>query len=164
VPYKDPEARRATKRKHYDKNRERYRKEARERYRALVATESGKAKINEQRRLAARNWRKNNPEKWAVERNKIRLDRYNLTQEAHDAMLAAQEGRCAICSVEFTGTPHIDHCHASGRVRGLLCGLCNTGLGKFRDNPVFLTRAVSYLQRGSLCTPPAKSAGTAKGS
>lgn len=70
-------------------------------------------------------------------------------------MLALQEGGCAIClrKIEFNGFAnditaiHIDHCHQSGDVRGLLCGPCNRGLGLFNDDPTRVLAAASYLKR-----------------
>lgn len=65
-----------------------------------------------------------------------------------------QGGKCAICKVAPPGgvfrenekaTLCVDHDHATGEVRGLLCGQCNTGLGMFRDNPANLQRAIEYL-------------------
>ena len=62
-----------------------------------------------------------------------------------------QGGICAIC-----GLPErvknkklsLDHCHHSGRLRGLLCNRCNTGLGSFKDSPLLLRKALKYLKRG----------------
>jgi len=71
---------------------------------------------------------------------------YGLTVEQVEQM--ALTG-CAICrTTDWNGRharPHIDHCHETGRVRGVLCSECNTGLGKFKDNPNLLRRAVEYL-------------------
>lgn len=71
---------------------------------------------------------------------------YGLTPDQVDEM--AQAG-CAICGTHaWTGRhkgPHVDHDHTTGAVRGILCHECNTGLGKFRDNPDLLERAVAYL-------------------
>lgn len=63
-------------------------------------------------------------------------------------MLAEQGGVCAICrKVRPNGRRlHVDHCHESGAVRGLLCYSCNTGLGAFRDNPDVMVAAIEYLQ------------------
>ena len=72
---------------------------------------------------------------------------YGITPEQFDAMLAAQGHRCAICQTELT-RPCLDHDHGpSNAVRGVLCTLCNTGLGGFRDNPEFLRAAITYLER-----------------
>lgn len=75
---------------------------------------------------------------------------YGITLDQYDLMLASQEGRCAICR---SGNPRgngkhfaVDHCHSTGKVRGLLCAHCNTVLGKMNDNPDTLLRAVEYLK------------------
>lgn len=74
---------------------------------------------------------------------------YGLTEEAYESLREAQANRCAICNELFTKTPHVDHCHATGEVRGLLCGGCNRGLGHFKDEVVRLRAAIKYLKRGS---------------
>lgn len=71
---------------------------------------------------------------------------YGLSMAQHDAMLAAQGGGCAICLSPLL-VPQVDHCHASGAVRGLLCKPCNLALGLMRDNPEALERAASYVRR-----------------
>lgn len=62
-------------------------------------------------------------------------------------MLSGQDGRCAICGVSVLPPKKavVDHCHATGRVRGILCPNCNLGLGHFYDTPALLWRALSYL-------------------
>jgi hypothetical protein len=70
--------------------------------------------------------------------------KYGVTAEAFAAYLIQQSGRCAIC-VEPMPRPCVDHDHATGRVRGLLCPACNLGLGKFQDDLDRLRRAVNYL-------------------
>jgi predicted nucleic acid-binding Zn ribbon protein len=76
---------------------------------------------------------------------------YGITAEQYEGMLKAQDYRCAICrSDEWRGknnSPHVDHCHTSGEVRGILCGNCNHGLGKFEDDPVRLRAAAAYLEK-----------------
>lgn len=73
---------------------------------------------------------------------------YGISVEQFDRMFSVQGGRCAICLGAFTsdhnGKPRVDHCHASGRVRGLLCLNCNAGLGSFGDNVATLLRAAEY--------------------
>lgn len=73
--------------------------------------------------------------------------RYNLTIEQRDAMVIAQGGACAICAELFVKAPHIDHCHETGVVRGLLCDLCNRGLGYFKDSFDRLRRAANYIEK-----------------
>lgn len=71
---------------------------------------------------------------------------------AFDALLKKQGGRCAICWVIPTkGIGRetklaVDHCHATGRVRGLLCMNCNVGLGLFKDSQARLAMAIAYLR------------------
>lgn len=71
--------------------------------------------------------------------------RYGLSTAQFDAFVLGQEGRCAICRAELRKL-NVDHCHDSERVRGLLCTTCNTGLGKFGDDPTVLRRAAAYLE------------------
>lgn len=70
--------------------------------------------------------------------------KYGLEREEFDAMVLAHEGRCALCLV---ATPDliVDHCHQTGRVRGLLCSRCNTGLGLLGDNDTAIANALAYL-------------------
>lgn len=79
-------------------------------------------------------------------RNAHLLRKFGITLEQHDAMLATQGNACIICRRPFTKTPHVDHCHASGQVRGLLCSDCNPMLGFARDNPAVLKAAAEYLE------------------
>jgi hypothetical protein len=77
---------------------------------------------------------------------------YGLTVDQYDSMVKQQNNSCAICDIVFDsgikGTkPHVDHCHVTGRVRGLLCSKCNTLLGMANDNKVVLENAITYLDR-----------------
>jgi hypothetical protein len=74
---------------------------------------------------------------------------YGITPDAYEAMLSTQGSRCALCHTDTprgSGRFHVDHCHATGKVRALLCHECNTGLGKFKDNTELLARAIAYLE------------------
>ena len=75
--------------------------------------------------------------------------RYGITLAERDAMLAAQGYVCAICGTDNPGKGdwHTDHCHSSGRVRGILCNNCNKLLGHARDNTDTLRNAIEYLGR-----------------
>lgn len=75
-----------------------------------------------------------------------RFRQYGMTREQFDAMVEAQSGLCLICE-KPPGVQglHIDHNHESGQVRGLLCEVCNKGLGCFRDDPELLYAALRYL-------------------
>ncbi len=77
---------------------------------------------------------------------------YGISLEDYEGMLASQGGRCAICGRSDPGDQRrrnfaVDHDHTSGRVRGLLCGLCNTGLGQLQDSEEILEAAISYLRK-----------------
>lgn len=78
--------------------------------------------------------------------NLLRL--YNITEEVFQQMLISQGSVCAICRTQDWGPhgPHVDHCHATGKVRSILCGLCNKGLGNFKDDPDRLRTAADYVE------------------
>lgn len=78
------------------------------------------------------------------------LRKYNLTLLEYDKMLARQAGRCAVCQSKKPGGRSglfaVDHDHETGKIRGLLCNKCNTGLGLFDDDPDSLVNASTYLR------------------
>ena len=78
-----------------------------------------------------------------------RKKKFGLTKEAFNALLSCQDGKCAICKRPLGDEfgCHVDHCHATGKTRGLLCFWCNPGLGQFEDNPERLEAAAAYLRR-----------------
>jgi len=76
-----------------------------------------------------------------------RLKRYGISKEDYLALLADQEGLCAICEEDNDRGLVIDHNHLTGVVRGLLCRQCNMALGAFQDNPLLLLRAAAYLRK-----------------
>ncbi|MFJ9138895.1 endonuclease VII domain-containing protein [Streptomyces sp. NPDC102256] len=81
-----------------------------------------------------------------AERNRISYFRrkYGLTPAELDAMVAEQRGICCICLT--APAEHVDHCHQTGRVRGVLCFSCNAALGQFKDRPDAIRRAATYLE------------------
>jgi Autographiviridae endonuclease VII len=73
---------------------------------------------------------------------------YGMTIEAYEALEQQQGGVCAICEGPPLGRAirlHVDHCHETGRVRGLLCGKCNTAIAFLGDNPNLLKRVADYF-------------------
>lgn len=112
-------------------------------------------------RERAKQWKLDNPEREAARQAAYRASgrkgvsdrksylkrKYGITPEQYDALLAKQEGGCAIC-----GRPprrdialHVDHEHGTGRIRGLLCFRCNNALGDFDDDHDRLVHALTYL-------------------
>ncbi len=69
---------------------------------------------------------------------------YGITEAQRDEMVASQQGVCTIC---LKGPAvHVDHCHETGRVRGVLCFNCNAALGQLGDDPDTFNRAIAYLE------------------
>lgn len=74
--------------------------------------------------------------------------KYGLTSEEYELMLEKQEYRCAVCRCTENGrTWHIDHCHNTQLVRGILCDNCNRGLGHLKDDLEIVRRLVTYLEK-----------------
>ncbi|WP_428950971.1 endonuclease VII domain-containing protein [Streptomyces sp. cg35] len=96
-------------------------------------------------------WRTKNQERYhRSQRNATLKKKYGITVDDYERMLAEQDGCCAICpstALEESKFFHVDHCHATGRVRGLLCNACNRGLGQFADDPDRLRTAAAYIER-----------------
>lgn len=98
-----------------------------------------------------------NPEKHLHVQRKSRLKKYGLTPEDYAQKLIAQNNSCEICGTKEAGGRtykhtrwvafSVDHCHATGKVRGLLCRSCNTMLGLLQDNVDLATRAINYLEK-----------------
>jgi hypothetical protein len=75
------------------------------------------------------------------------MKRYGLTEAALNAMKRTQGYRCAICR-KLLGKGkqvHVDHCHKTKRIRGILCAGCNSAIGKLGDTAAGLRRAIAYL-------------------
>jgi hypothetical protein len=112
--------------------------------------------------LVFKNWRKKHPrpkkEKKKQSPGKWR-GRQWVTNSDYQKMLKTQNGVCAICGNHETGIVRngntkgkgkvralaVDHCHKTGKIRGLLCGQCNIALGAFKDDTDILASAASYL-------------------
>ena|SRR3990167_2152743 len=84
------------------------------------------------------------------EKSRLRLKarrletRYGLSVDAYQELYKIRDGKCDICGIKKEKLD-IDHCHKTNKVRGLLCGKCNRGLGMFMDNPELLEKAKKYI-------------------
>lgn len=106
---------------------------------------------------SAREWQQANPEKFeeiwkrnsygdtAILKRKAR--RYGLTLEELVFLFEKTNGKCEICGKAPRKTLCVDHCHKTGKVRGLLCEICNKSLGGFYDSVETLESAIKYLKR-----------------
>ena len=81
--------------------------------------------------------------KEAVFKNRIK-SLYGITPERYAELLEKQGNKCAICRTDKKRF-HIDHCHKTGRVRGILCTSCNMGIGLLKDDQGLLKEAIKYL-------------------
>lgn len=109
----------------------------------------------ERHRKLVDQWHEENPERRRLTRFRSTLRSYGLTISEYDSMVDAQHGVCAICQ-QPESTPDnlsrgprrltVDHCHETGRVRGLLCQNCNSGIGQLGDSVQRLEAALAYLR------------------
>ena len=83
-----------------------------------------------------------------MKKNSYLKSEYGITLDDYNKMFADQAGCCAICNTHashLTKPLCVDHCHTTGKVRGLLCGECNLAIGKLKDNVQNLKNAIKYL-------------------
>ena len=81
-------------------------------------------------------------------RDRYYLKKYGLTLKQYESVLADQGGVCAVCKKrKGKYRLHVDHCHTTGKIRGILCSWCNAGMGQFQDDPELLMKAIAYLQK-----------------
>lgn len=107
---------------------------------------------NKDKAAYSRHWRKQNPER---AKNSDLKRSYGITLVEYETMLAAQDGKCAICkgperTRDKDGGPRrmpVDHDHETGKVRGLICTHCNRALGMFKDDIKILKSAIAYVER-----------------
>ena len=81
------------------------------------------------------------------------LKEHDITEEHYQKIHAKQDGMCLICKVEMSVDDRrwcIDHDHDTKEIRGLLCRLCNCGLGNFKDSPRLLRLAIRYIEQRAL--------------
>jgi hypothetical protein len=104
-------------------------------------------KNNKRRKLDTdKMWRDKNPNK--VHGIKLR-QYYKIEFEDYDRLNKEQGGICKICNQTCSSGRKlsVDHCHKTGKIRGLLCTRCNKGLGSFKDNINLLNSAIIYLEK-----------------
>ena len=162
MPYKDPAERRA----HAKERRLNPNLAPEIRKAEAAAKRKWRAKDPERHYATYRDWYHNGGGKEIVAAYKVKyynptrakakdLRRaYQITLEEYEAMLERQDGLCAICRGDNAQTKYkrmlfVDHDHVTGKVRGLLCHRCNTGIGYMRDNISVLEAAISYLKEYS---------------
>jgi len=93
-------------------------------------------------------WRATHPDRLDQIMFKSNMKRsFGITPEAYEAMFEKQFRKCAICGTSPVAQRFpVDHDHQTGRIRGILCGSCNRGLGLLGDDPSRLRAALSYLE------------------
>ena len=95
--------------------------------------------------------RKNDPKKTAVYARRSNLRRYyGLEESEYNVLFDSQDGKCSICQKQLeriSRSTHIDHCHSSGKIRGILCHHCNTAIGLFGDDVEKIKAAIEYLEK-----------------
>jgi hypothetical protein len=108
-------------------------------------------------------YRKANPEKIRAIGHKYEIankdkiadsklrSKYGITLVQKQTIFALQNGKCATCPFIFesVSSAHVDHCHNTGRVRGLLCSSCNLVAGKAKDSPAILRSIADYLEKNA---------------
>lgn len=94
-----------------------------------------------------KDWAKNNPDKYLeIQQRKNRKRKYGVSGPRFQELIEQCNNSCSICLTPFNTTPHIDHDHCTGEVRGLLCGSCNRALGLLKDSPEVIFSAYTYLK------------------
>jgi hypothetical protein len=120
---------------------------------AAEAARRWKAANRESVKASTRRWIEKNPDKYKAGIRRAHLRRYGLTPEQFDHMVESQQGGCGICRTQLDlsargkSAAHIDHCHVTGVVRGILCNNCNLALGLFADDTDRMMQAVAYLKK-----------------
>lgn len=114
----------------------------------------------ERDRIRNKKWQEDNFERVKEHNDRSSLRKFGLSKEDFEKMKELQNNLCDICKNPETTISNtsklrqinrlaVDHCHTSGKVRGLLCATCNLALGKFKDSIETLQNAINYLKRHS---------------
>jgi hypothetical protein len=154
---KDKVKLRASQQRWIDKNKEKNleymrnwakedRKKNPEKYRQRDAQQ--RIKHAERIKLYNKKWRTEHPAVYDSTLSKFyRIKyKYGITREEYEKMILDQNGLCGVCGV-LMRVPNVDHCHETGKVRGLLCVHCNSGLGSFSDDVNIMRQAIKYLDK-----------------
>lgn len=78
---------------------------------------------------------------------------YGVSRQEYEKMFFEQDGKCAICKKPSLRKLHVDHCHATGKARALLCFTCNSGIGMFGDDENLILRAAEYIRSFKFSAP-----------
>ncbi len=114
---------------------------------SLDSREATARKPQHEQHLATRRWEKNNPEKVRLQNLRTRVRNAGLGDMIDELIpRLIKERKCECCQQEVKKLA-VDHCHMSGKFRGLICEQCNLGLGIFKDDTKRLQNAIEYLQR-----------------
>lgn len=91
------------------------------------------------------------PDRTPLDIHRTNIKKYGLSPDQYDELSSQQGDKCVICGgINNNGKRlFVDHCHKTGKIRDLLCGNCNSGLGFFGDNPQVLANAIEYLKKAS---------------
>jgi hypothetical protein len=103
----------------------------------------------------ARSWRRENPDRFKMILVRAKAKRYGLSLDEFFRLLDQQNHTCAACPKELKADryTHIDHCHETGKVRGILCHSCNITLGLVKNNPDILRSIAKYIDASKGTTP-----------
>jgi hypothetical protein len=106
---------------------------------------------NKERVSARRKEQYENNREYHIERTKNNAlkRKYGMTLSDKQKMIEAQNSNCAICfkDLQLDKFSHVDHDHATGKIRQILCSTCNTGLGCFKEDTIVLQKAIDYLKK-----------------
>jgi len=125
------------KRNYYKKNREH----------VLKVQHDSYMRNSTKQKERARRWVLNNP---AKVKDSMLQRVHGINLQTYNELFKLQNGRCSICDkhqTELNRSLAVDHSHMTGKVRGLLCSKCNTGIGQFNESILVMTKAQEYLKK-----------------
>lgn len=99
-------------------------------------------------RIRRAKWWKSESGKLSSRNSKLKA-RFGITLQQYNQLLENQNFKCLICTATESVLGHslaVDHCHTTGKIRGLLCKSCNIGIGNLKDNIQNLQNAIKYLK------------------